>query len=275
MDLQGSALSKSEPGMAIAKESGANLAQPQPSATTRSQPMESMLGPEARVQRIVELSEAERPFAVGEGARSWLEQASMPLEGLRASSSISSLSEIPEGYNPSQAGVAGNPQFDQAAEDQTRQFLTGITGGVDAARKPFAAGGAVKSWLEEASTPMGDSSVYAKSSLFDPPVEVAPGQTDSREENKFDATAEQQTKQFLADLIDDADTSRKPFAVGNDSPGWLEAASTPMVCSFLCIFCQSRMEKLTERLHQSLICYLPMKELAPHHENGSMLYASV
>ena len=161
---------------------------------------EVLLGPEARAQRISKLSAAERPFAVGQEAKGWLDGASLPTEGSGASSS--SLYGLPEGYSPAQMGMTGDSNFDPAAEQQTKQYLASLS---DAPEKPFAASKAVKGWLEEVSAPIADSSSLTTSSLSEVPEGYSPSQEGITGDSSFDAAAEEQTRQYLAGL--DAATS--------------------------------------------------------------------
>ena len=190
--------------------------------------LQSMMGSEARAQRASELSAAERPFAAGQEAKAWLDEASIPLEGSGAS--FSSLFEIPEGYSPSQIGVIGDKKFDDAAEEQIEQYQAGLASSTSTSQQPFAAGGVVKGWLEEATIPIAlpDSSSSADTlgdflEGYDAEQQAASGNID------FNEAAEEQTKQYLAALPTSLAGSQKPFAAGVDSPSWLEAASLPLV----------------------------------------------
>ena len=182
------------------------------------------MGPEARAQRVTKLSASQRPFAVEAGATAWLEEASIPIEGSGAS--LSSLSEIPEGYRPPQAGTPGDDKIDRAAEQQTEQFMAGISRAGNAAQRPFAAGENVKGWLDQASRSLVSSVTSRASSLFE---KFSPSQEEVAGDQSFDGKAEEQTKQYLDGLTD---TAQKPFAAGYNTPGWLEAASSPMVRIF-------------------------------------------
>ena len=182
--------------------------------------LQSMLGPEARAQRVSKLGAAERPFATGQGAKAWLDDASIPIEGSGAS--LSSLYGLPEGYRPPQAGITGDVKIDQAAEQQTKQFLAGISRGGNAAQRPFAAGEGAKGWLEEASSPLDRPAASSDLASF----YGSPSQTGFSGSKSFDAMAEKQTRQYLKGLARDRNIPKGPFAAGNDAPGWLEAASS-------------------------------------------------
>lgn len=117
----------------------------------KPQTIESLLGSEARAQRVVKLSASQRPFAVGSGLQSWLDEAQLPPAGPRA---VSSLYELPQGYSPSQAGVTGEPSFDQSAEDVTKQYLDGLSANAEDSQRPFAVGSSSQGWLEAASSLM-------------------------------------------------------------------------------------------------------------------------
>ena len=187
--------------------------------------LQSMMGSEARAQRASELSAAERPFAAGQEAKAWLDEASIPLEGSGAS--LSSLFEIPEGYSPSQIGVIGDKKFDDAAEEQTEQYQAVISSNVGALPRPFAAGGDAKSWLDEASILLqssGPSSDISK--LYEG---YDPSQAELVGDQSFDSMAEDQTRNYLDGLSSTPSASQKPFAADNIVPGWLESASSPMV----------------------------------------------
>ena len=188
---------------------------------------QSIMGPEARAQRVSKLSASQRPFAVGAGATAWLEEASIPIEGSGAS--LSSLSEIPEGYRPPQAGISKDVTLDLAAEQQTKQFLAGISREGNAAQRPFAAGEAAKGWLEEASSPLERPAASSDLASF----YEGPSQTGNSGDKAFDERAEKQANDYLAGLSDTLNALPRPFAAGYNVPHWLEAASTPMVRQLL------------------------------------------
>ena len=182
--------------------------------------LQSMLGPEARAQRISKLGATERPFAVGR-AKAWLEEASIPTEGSGAS--LSSLYGLPEGFSPSQIGVTGDAAFDAKAEQQAREYLASLPA---APERVFAAGEAVKGWLDQASRPLTSSATSRASTLFE---KYSPSQAEVEGDQTFDGRAEEQTRQYSAGLASTPSSSRRPFAAGYLEPGWLEAASTLMV----------------------------------------------
>lgn len=111
-----------------------------------------MLSPEARVGRVMQLKALERPFAAGEAVKSWLDDASNPLDSLDTPSGISSLSDTPQDFIPSQDASEANKGFDEKAEEQTRQFLAGISSRTaeDRPQKPFVPGRNSPLWLEAA-----------------------------------------------------------------------------------------------------------------------------
>ena len=129
--------------------------------------MESMLGPEARAQRIGELSASQRPFAV-ESMGAWLDKASTPLGVPAASSSSfsSSLNDVPEG---SLEGNTGDVTFDEVAEAQTKQYMAVLTD-VSGSQRPFAAGRSIPGWLQADTSPMVSRSYCSSSkvSYFSP-----------------------------------------------------------------------------------------------------------
>ena len=181
---------------------------------------QGMMGSEARAQRVSKLNASERPFAAGQEARVWLDEASIPIEGSGAS--LSSLYGLPEGYSPIRAGFTSDVAFDQAAEQQTRQYVASLFTDLSGTQRPFAAGEAAKGWLEEASSPLERPAASSDlASFYEGPSQMAISANKS-----FDATAEQQTRQYLKGLARDRDTPKGPFAAGNDAPGWLEAASS-------------------------------------------------
>ena len=176
------------------------------------------MGSEARAKRASELSAAQRPFADVEGTEAWLEAASIPIEGSGAS--LSSLYGLPKGYTPARLGVTGDVRFDPTAEQQTKQYLAGLS---EAPGKPFAAGEAVKGWLDQASRPLTSNVTSEASSLYE---KYSPSQAEMEGDQAFDGNAEEQTRQYLAGL---PEASRRPFAAEYNVPGWREAASSPMV----------------------------------------------
>ena len=110
--------------------------------------LQSLLGPEARAQKVINLSAAERPFAVGEGAKGWLDEASVPLEGSGAS--LSSLYGLPEGFSPNQQGIFGDGGFDLAAEEQRARYLASLSSNVAPTQTPSAAERDSPGWWEKA-----------------------------------------------------------------------------------------------------------------------------
>ena len=105
------------------------------SSAAKPEESETMLGPEARAQRISDLSATERPFAVGGSVKAWLDEASTPLEDSPAASSTVSWYE--EGA-PSQGPVIGDRGFDIAAEEHAKQFQTALEGNIKRSQRPSA-----------------------------------------------------------------------------------------------------------------------------------------
>lgn len=194
----------------------------------KAEPLESMLGAEARAQRVRKLRATQRPFALGTDVKAWLDEASTPLEPLGDPSR--SPGQLLVGYGTRRI-TAGDKLFDQTAEQQTRQYLASLTDTPSTLERPFAADGFAKSWLEEASSPMEgiDTDKSRVSSLSELPVGFTTSPEDLADGQSFDQTAEEQTQQYLAGLSNLGTASSKPFASGSTTPGWLESASHPLV----------------------------------------------
>lgn len=190
--------------------------------------LESMLGSEGRAQRVNKLGEAERPFAVGGASKSWLEEASSPLEDSKLPSP--SFGQLFVEYSTRQANLGTQRGFDQAAEELTAQYQAGFSGDANASQRPFAVGGDVKSWLENASG-APDTSTIRISSLSEIPEGYLPSPEDTAGNSSFDAAAEEQTRQYLAG-VSGSPSARRPFAAGLESPDWLKAASIPLVRNY-------------------------------------------
>lgn len=123
-------------------------------AKQAASPSDTLLGSEARAQRVSELSASRRPFAAGGIQKSWLDEASSPVKRSAAPRAISTLAELPKDYSPSKAEFTGDSKFDQAAEEQTRMYLAGISSHVDGSPQPFAVGKEIPGWREAASLPV-------------------------------------------------------------------------------------------------------------------------
>lgn len=199
--------------------------QPQTGNPSTSDTLPGMLGSEARAQRIVNLSASERPFAVGGPAEDWLDEASSPLQAFQNPSS--SFGAIFAEYSTREANATGSRDFDQAAEENVKQYLAGLPSPDGSAERPFAAGDIVKGWLDRASGPPEESDASVRiSSLSELPQGFTP---DITGDAVFDLKAEEQTRQFLAGLSSNASGALRPFAAGIGSPGWLEAATSSAV----------------------------------------------
>lgn len=152
--VQGSVLNVGQPTSSAnsGKTWNVKIRQPsEPSNPGKPETLDSMLGPEARAQRVSGLSANARPFAAGESTRSWLDEASIPLDRSGTSPSASTGSEVT--LSPGQEFV-GDASFDQMAEELTKQYLAGLSSSLGAAARPFAAGTDIPGWLEAASTPL-------------------------------------------------------------------------------------------------------------------------
>lgn len=204
-------------------------------ATKRAGPLDPLLGAQQRADLVSQLSIAERPFSAVQGSTGWLQQASSPMG---ASSSLASTRSF---YELAQASPAaqGDTAFDVTAEQQTRQYLAGLSSSGDSTKMPFATG--AKTWLEEATIAPGQpGSSTSISSLSEIPEGYSPSKAGVKGDQRFDQNAEELTRQYLESISSSPTALQLPFAVGDKSPGWLEAASTPMVsappCKFLYLF---------------------------------------
>lgn len=219
--LQGSLSSPRNPNPVVrpTENGGLQTRQAQPG---RARALESLLGPDARAQRVLKLNASERPFAAGQGVKAWLDEASTPLQRSEAAPS-SIVYESSEEYSPSKREINAYTDFDQAAEEQTRQYLASLSTGRSGPPRPFAADEGARAWREEVSAPQGKSS-----NLYMAPQGTAPAQKDPTAYQNFDSLAEEQTRQYLDRLSRAEGQTQKPFAAGGGSQSWLEAAIIPM-----------------------------------------------
>ena len=132
-------------------------------------------------------------------------------------------------FDPVQGRTSTNPSM-PPPKKPPRDLVQNSMSQMETSGKPFAAGEDTTSWLEEASTPMGDSSsqLSSISSLYDAPQEFGQSQADLSGNKLFDEVVEKEIAKFDAALSSGEDASERPFAAGDESPGWLEAVSTPV-----------------------------------------------